>query len=61
MTQEERINNEIEAMAQRIDTAYANDPRGRIEAYLHIASIVSCCHTDSLVELVVSCFPFITM
>lgn len=28
MTQEQRIDSEIEAMSKRIDAAYANDPRG---------------------------------
>lgn len=59
MTQEQRINSEIEAMSKRIDAAYANDPRGRIDAYLRIAWIVGHCPSDSLVELVVACFPAI--
>lgn len=59
MTQEQRINSEIEAMSKRIDAAYANDPQGRIDAYLRIAWIVGHCPTDSLVELVVACFPAI--
>lgn len=33
MTQEQRINSEIEAASKRIDAAYADDPRGRIDAY----------------------------
>ena len=37
MTQEQRINSEIEAASKRIDAAYADDPRGRIDAYLRIA------------------------
>ena len=71
MTQEQRINSEIEAASKRIDAAYADDPRGRIDAayaddprgridaYLRIAWIVAHCPSDSLVELVVSCFPTI--
>lgn len=59
MTQEQRINSEIEAASKRIDAAYANDPRGRIDAYLRIAWIVAHCPSDSLMELVVSCFPAI--
>lgn len=59
MTQEQRINSEIEAMSKRIETAYANDPRGRIDAYMRIAWIVGHCPTDSLIELLVTCFPFI--
>lgn len=43
MTQEQRINSEIEAMSKRIDAAYANDPEGRIDAYFRIAWIVGHC------------------
>ena len=61
MTQEQRINRAIEAASKRIDAAYADDPRGRIDAYLRIAWIVAHCPSDSLVELLLSCFPYINV
>jgi len=61
MTQEQRINRAIKAASKRIDAAYADDPRGRIDAYLRIAWIVAHCHSDSLVELLLSCFPYINV
>ena len=49
MTKEQRINSEIEAASKRID------------AYLRIAWIVAHCPSDSLVELLLSCFPYINV
>jgi len=59
LTQQERIDKEIEAMSKRIDAAYADDPQSRIDAYFRIAWIIGHCPAEPLVELLVACFPFI--